>query len=708
MCNQEQVTKHMSELIEYSKKDAIVVITINNPPANALSFAVIKGLGERIEDAMSDASVTAVVITGAGRMFVSGADIREFSVPRPKDVPQLFSVLDKIERSPKPVVAALNGLAFGGGLELAMGCHCRLAAPTVQVGQPEVKLGLIPGAGGTQRLPRLAGVEAALEMIAEGDPIDANRALELGIIDEVVEGDLLARSVIFAEQAAATGKLRLSSHTKDKIGNADPEVFKDWRARIARRRRGIEAPAICVKMVEAATTMPFPAAMEMERAEFNKLRQGEQSAALRHLFFAERGAAKIPDVPRDVKPLPIRNAAIVGSGTMGGGIAICFANAGIPVTVLDASREALDKGLARVRDTYTASVSRGRLTKEEVDGRLALIAGTLDYADLIDADIVIETVSENLSLKKEIFRKLDQTCKPEAILASNTSSLNIDEIAGVTDRPAKVVGAHFFSPANVMKLLENIRTAKASMETIATLMNLSKVLDKVGVLVGVGIGFVGNRMLHVAARIAEFLVEDGAMPWQVDKALYEFGFPMGPFQVNDLAGIDVRYFTRQEHKAHFKGLREGVILDRVYGLGRYGQKTGAGWYQYEKGGRKGIPDPEVEKMILAVSEELGIKRRGFSDPEILERYLYGLINQGAQAIDEGLVVRSSDIDVIWHYGYGFPSYRGGPMYYADQVGLGTIYERVVALEDVFGGWFKPADSLRDLAKAGKRFADLGT
>ncbi len=696
----------MSDVIDFEVRGAIGVITINNPPANALSFAVDKGLHEAVQRCTADDAIKAMVITGGGKMFVAGADISEFGKPRPDDVPELNDVIEGIEASDKPVVAALNGLALGGGLELAMSCHYRLAAPTIQVGQPEVKLGFIPGAGGTQRLPRLAGVEAALDMIVGGDPIKAQKALELGIVDELVEGDVVARAVEFAEEVAAKGGApRRTGEQTDKISGVDKSVFDAYRRKIAPKSRGLAAPYECIRMVEVAATLPFAQGLEEERKAFVTLRDSDQAAAMRYMFFAEREVAKVPDVPRDVQPMKIASAAVVGSGTMGGGIAMCFANAGVPVTVTDISQEALDAGLAKVKANYEGSVSRGRLTQAQMDERLGLISGSVGYDGAKEADIVIEAVFEDMDLKKKIFADLDAVMKPEAILASNTSTLDINELAAVTKRPDKVVGTHFFSPANVMKLLENVRTETASKETIATVMQLSKVLGKVGVLVGVGDGFVGNRLLGFASRIAEFMVEEGALPWQVDKVLYDFGFPMGPFAVSDMAGVDIRYLSRQGQLKLYPGRRNPVLTDKLYEMGRLGQKTGKGWYLYKDGSRKGEPDPEIEKLIAETSKELGIDRRPFSDEEILANYLCALSNTGAHVLDEGLAIRASDIDVIWLYGYGFPRQHGGPMFHADLVGLDKVLAKTEAMFQLYGDWMKPAGLLKTFAAEGKKFKD---
>jgi 3-hydroxyacyl-CoA dehydrogenase len=697
----------MTDVVKFEKQGAIGVITIDSPPANAISFAVKKGLNDYFQACLEDHECKAIVLTGGGRMFVAGADISEFGQTTPEGVPELEDIITNFELSPKPIVAAINGFALGGGMELAMGCHYRLIAPTASVGQPEVNLGFIPGGGGTQRLPRLVGVEMALEMIVRGNPIDAEKALAAGAVDEIVDGDLIARAVEFAEERADSGEApRQTGQLTEKVSDVDPKIFDDWREKIAPKSRNMEAPFECINAIEASTKLDIVEGIAFEREIFVRLMATNEAKSMRHMFFAEREIAKIPDVPRDTAQQEIKKAAIIGSGTMGGGIAMNFANAGIPVVVVDVAQDALDAGLKKVKDNYAGSVSRGRISQDKMDECVSLISGTTDYADLGDADIVIEAVFEDMSLKKKIFAELDNVCKPEAILASNTSSLDINEIATATNRPDRVCGTHFFSPANVMKLMENVRTDKSSKETIATIMSLAKKLRKTGVLVGVGDGFVGNRMLHIAARIAEFMLEEGALPEQVDKVIYDFGFPMGPFVMSDLAGVDVRYLIRQEQKKLYADRRQSVIIDRLYETGRYGQKTNAGWYKYEDGSRKAIPDSFMEDLIVKTSAELGFERRSFSDDEILETYLYSIINTGAKVLEEGLAIRSSDIDVVWHYGYGFPRYWGGPMFYADLIGLPKIYEKVIELHERYGAWCEPSNLLKSLAEEGKGFKDF--
>ena len=696
----------MNDAIHRERRGAVALLTIDNPPVNAISVAVVTGLRDAMAALGSDESVHAIVITGAGRAFVAGADIREFGKPRPADAPTLPEVIDAIESSDKPVVAAINGVAAGGGLEIALGCHYRVAAPAARLGLPEVTLGLIPGAGGTQRLPRLIGVESALDLIVAGRLVPAARAEALGIVDAVAE-DTVAAAVRLAETVVAEGRApRRIRDMDDKLAAArgKPEIFDTIRARIARRARGFEAPYACIESIANAVALPFGEAMAAEREIFKRCVDSEQSAAQRHVFFAEREVGKIPGIAKDTPIRPIAGAGIVGCGTMGGGIAMNFLNAGIPVCVLETSQEALDRGLGIIRDNYAATVAKGRLSQADMDARMARLTGTLDNADLGAADIVVEAAFESLDVKRSVFETLDQVCKPEAILATNTSTLDVDAIAAVTRRPDKVIGTHFFSPANVMRLLETVRGAETSDETIMTVMKLARKIGKVAVLVGICDGFVGNRMYYAYTRQANFLLEEGALPHQVDKVLYEFGFPMGPFAVGDLAGLDIGWQVRKAREAANPTTRRySPIADRICERGRFGQKTGAGWYRYEKGSRTPIPDPEIEDLIVAVSKELGITRREIGEQEILERCLYPLINEGAKILEEGIALRSLDIDIVWIYGYGFPRYRGGPMYYADQIGLGTIYDAMCRLHEAHGDWLEPAPLLAELARSGGSF-----
>jgi 3-hydroxyacyl-CoA dehydrogenase len=695
----------MTEVVGYEKRGTVGVITLDNPPVNAMGAAVRQGVVQSLTQACSDPDIRAVVLVGRGRCFSGGADIREFG--KPFKSPHLRQVIDTAEDSPKPVVAAVHGTAVGGGLEMALGCHYRVGDRSARLGLPEIKLGLVPGAGGTQRLPRLIGVEPALGMILSGEYLPADRARGLGLLDEVVEGDLVAGAVAFAEKLVTEGRPLRKTRELTIDPAATAEVFEKTRKSIARKARGLIAPYRCIESVENAVRLPYDEGMAKEREYFLECVESDQSKGQRHAFFAERQAVKIPDVAADTPMQPIETAAVLGCGTMGGGIAMNFANVGIPVTVLEAEAAALDKGLAIIRKNYAGSVSRGRITQEQMDRRLALITGTTDYGDLAGADIVIEAVFEDMELKKQIFGKLDETCKPAAILATNTSTLDVDEIAAATRRPGKVIGTHFFSPANVMKLMENVRGAKTSDETIATVMTLSKTIGKVGVLVGVCDGFVGNRMLYAYTRQANFLLEEGALPHQVDKVIYDFGFPMGPFAMGDLAGLDVGWRIRQRRaKTRPKDERYSPIADRICERGRFGQKTDAGWYRYEAGSRTPQPDPEIEELIVRVSSELGWERREIGEQEILERCLYPLINEGAKILEEGIAIRASDVDVVWIYGYGFPAHRGGPMFYADRIGAKAIYETMSRLHHQHGEMLKPAPLLADLAKSSKGFGDL--
>ena len=686
--------------VDLDRRGRIAVLTINNPPVNALSQHVRQGLRDGVTQAIADAAVGAIVITCAGRTFIAGADITEFGKP-PRE-PGLHEVLDLIESSPKPVVAAVHGTALGGGLEVTLACHYRVGVRTARFGLPEVKLGLLPGAGGTQRLPRVVGVDKALQMIVSGDPIGADAALNHGLIDAIVDGDLTAAGVAFAEKVLSERRpLKKIRDLEDALAAArgKPEVFADFRKSVARQTRGFRAPESCIKAVEAAVNLPFDAGLRRERELFLELMASPESKAQRYFFFAEREAAKIPDVPPDTPAKEIKTAAVVGAGTMGGGIAMTFANVGIPVTVVEIAREPLERGLAVVRKNYEATASKGRLTAADVDKRMGLIRGTTDFGAIADADIVIEAVFEEMAVKKDVFAKLDKICKADAVLATNTSTLDVNEIAGATARPESVIGMHFFSPANVMKLLEVVRGAKTSKPVIATAMSVGRRIGKVPVLVGVCYGFVGNRMLHQRGKQAERLILEGALPQQVDKVLYDFGFPMGPFAMGDLAGLDVGWRIR-------KGRGErALIADRLCELGRFGQKTGAGYYRYEGGDRTPIPDPDVEKIILEVSREQSVQRRPISDQEILERLLYPMVNEGAKILEEKLAIRASDIDVIWVYGYGWPVYRGGPMFWADQVGLKAIKTRMLEMQHRHGDVWQPAALLSRLADAGKAFLD---
>ncbi|HXX43966.1 MAG TPA: 3-hydroxyacyl-CoA dehydrogenase NAD-binding domain-containing protein [Candidatus Acidoferrales bacterium] len=700
----------MSDLVQLTRDDAIAIVTINNPPVNALSPGVPEGISEAVEQIAKDDSVKAAVVIGGGRTFVAGADIKEFEKLRSGTRPRgegMLPLLLQIEDCSKPIVMAMHGTALGGGLELAMAGHYRIAAPGTQLGQPEVKLGLLPGAGGTQRLPRLAGVAKAVEMCAEGNPIRADEALKFGVIDQIIEGDLLAGAVRFAREVADRPTLK-TRERGSRLGTEEQNsaVFTAARESARKKQRGMTAPLAAIDAVEAATKLPFKEGSREERRLFVECLNSDQSKALIHVFFGEREVAKIPDIPTDVATIPVNAAGVVGAGTMGGGIAMVLANAGILVLLKEADQAALDQGLARIRKNYATSVERGRFTQGFVDERLKLIEPTLGYDGFERVDMVIEAVFEGMSLKKEVFGQLDRVCKAGAILASNTSTLNIDEIASSTKRPEFVIGTHFFSPANVMRLLEIVRGKKTSKEVIATTMQLAKKLGKIGVLVGNCRGFVGNRMFHPYVRESVFLVEEGATVEAVDKTLYEFGMAMGPLAVGDLAGLDVGWRIRKEYRHLEKpGVRQPMAGDRLCELGRYGQKTGAGWYKYDEK-RRAISDPEVTELTRKWSAEAGIPQRHISTDEILDRCLFALVNEGARILEEGYALRAVDIDIIYLNGYGFPAYRGGPMWFADTVGLRKVYDRVCEFEHQHGELWQPAPLLAQLAKQGRTFADF--
>jgi 3-hydroxyacyl-CoA dehydrogenase len=700
----------MSDLVQLTIDNSIAVITINNPPVNALSPGVPEGISEAIDRINSDDAIQAAVLIGGGKTFVAGADIKEFgkmTSGKGHRGAGLLPMLAGMEDCRKPIVVAIHGTAFGGGLELAMAGHYRVASPSAQVGQPEVKLGIIPGAAGTQRLPRLAGVAAAVEMCTEGMPVSANRALELGIVDRVMNGDLLTGAVAFAREVAGKAAPK-TRERNDKIGTPEQNrlIFSAARDTARKKQRGQMAPLAAIDAVEAATKLPFDQGCDVERELFTKCLFSDQSKALIHVFFGEREVAKIPDVPKDTSIIPVNCAAVVGAGTMGGGIAMVFANAGIPVLLKEADQAALDRGLATIQKNYASSVKRGRFTQQFVDGCLNRIRPSLDFDDFAKADIVIEAVFEGMALKKEVFGQLDRVCKPGAILASNTSTLNIDEIASATSRPEFVIGTHFFSPANVMRLLEIVRGKATSKEVIATCMQLSKKLGKVGVLVGNCRGFVGNRMFGPYRREAQFLVEEGAGVEAVDNALYDFGMALGPLATGDLAGLDVGWRIRKEYKHLEKpGVRQPFAEDNLCELGRFGQKTGSGWYKYDEQ-RRATADPEVAELVRKWTREAGIPQRQISDEEIVERCIYALVNEGARILEERYALRAVDIDIIYLNGYAFPAYRGGPMWYADTIGLTKVYDRIREFQKQHGELWEPAPLLKQLAEQGKTFAEF--
>jgi 3-hydroxyacyl-CoA dehydrogenase len=700
----------MDDLIQLTRDNEIAIIAINNPPVNALSPAVMMGIAQAVAQVAGDAAVRAAVLIGSGRTFVAGADIKEFgkiTSGQTQRAAGLNPLLLQIEDLPKPVVAAIHGSAFGGGLELAMACHYRVAASTAQLGQPEVKLGIIPGAGGTQRLPRLVGVSKAVEMCAEGNPISAQEASSLGLVDRLVGGDLREGATAFAREIAGKPVPKTRGRN-EKLGTREQNapIFAAVREKARTKQRNMPAPLAAIDAVEAGTTLPFEKGSQIEQELFRKCLFSDQSKALIHIFFSEREVAKIPDIPKDTPTLTVNSVAVVGAGTMGGGIAMVFANAGIPVLLKDTDQPALDRGLATIQKNYASSVKRGRFTQQFVDERLKLIRPTLDYDDFGKVDMVIEAVFEGMAIKKVVFEQLDRACKKGAILASNTSTLSIDEIASATPRPESVIGTHFFSPANVMRLLEIVRGKASSKEVIATCMQLSKKIGKVGVLVENCRGFVGNRMFHQYGREAVFLVEEGATPQALDQALSDFGMALGPLATGDLAGLDVGWRIRKEYRHLEKpGVRQPFVNDRLCELGRYGQKTGAGWYKYDEN-RRAIPDPEVNEMVRKWAIEGGVPQHHLSSNEIVDRCIYALVNEGAHILEEGIALRAGDIDIIYVNGYGFPAYRGGPMWYADTVGLKKVHERICDFHRQYGELWKPAPLLARLVSEGKTFSDF--
>ena len=701
----------MPHPVRFDRIEAVGVITLDNPPVNAFSLSQRIGVSEALTAGLQDPDIQAFVICGSGRMFSAGADIREFDTGVAGESPTLMDLISLIENSPKPVVCALHGTALGGGCELSLACHSRIAIPGTRIGLPEVTLGIVPGAGGTQRLPRLIGVLPALDAIVSGKPMTAERAHELGLVDGLADDsdDLLKISVSIAHRLSVGPEP--PKKTRDRDGHLleaqnRPELFDEFRSRISRRARGFEAPFACIDCVEAATTMSFENGLAFEREVFLRCRSSNQSLSQRHAFFAEREARKVSGLGPETSQTDVRHAAVLGCGTMGTGIAMCFANAGIPVIVTESEQGMLDRGMKMIRKNYASTVSKGRMTEEEAEARLALIEPTLEFERVSAADVVIEAVFEEMELKKKIFTRLDGLCKADAILATNTSSLDVNTIAAVTGRPEQVVGTHFFSPANVMRLVEIVRGDHTSPEVLATTLTLSKQLGKVGVVVGVCDSFAANRMLYPYSRQAQFLIEEGAFPEQVDKVIYDFGFPMGPFALSDLAGIDVGWRVRQHREpSRPKHLRYSEIADRLYEMGRYGQKTRKGWYNYEEGSRIPIPDPEVVDLVVRTSKELEIDRREISDEEILQRCIYPLINEGARILEEGIVQRASDLDIVWLYGFGFPRYRGGPMFYADSVGLRHVYEVMQGFCEIHEDWLEPAPLLERLAREDKTFAE---
>lgn len=691
----------MSEVVKLESRDIVGIVTVDSPPVNALSAAVRGGILECVQAAVADPAIKAIVLTCAGRTFIAGADITEFGKP-PKP-PALNDVLSAIENSPKPVIAAIHGTALGGGLEVALACHYRVATKDAKLGLPEVKLGLLPGAGGTQRLPRAVGPELAVKMIVGGDPIGAAEAYKAGLIEDIVEGPASGGEAFARKVVAESRPLRKLRDDDSKLAaaKADRSIFTNAVAALTKKARGLEAPFAAADAVGYAIDLPFDEGLRKEREDFLRLLTSEQSKAQRYAFFAEREAAKIAGVPEGTKSRPVARVAIIGAGTMGGGIAMSFANAGIPVTLIETADEALKRGMGVMQKNWEATAARGGIPADAPAKRMALINGVVGLENVGDADLVIEAVFETMAVKKEVFGKLDQFAKPGAVLASNTSYLNVDDIAKQTSRPQDVLGMHFFSPANVMKLCEIVRAEKTAPDALVTAASIARKIAKVPVIVGVCDGFVGNRMLAQRGKQAEKLLFEGALPQQVDAVVTKFGMPMGPFAMGDLAGLDIGWRSRKD-----RGIKS-EIADALCEAGRFGQKTGKGYYKYEAGSRAPLPDPDVEKLIDETLAKLGLKRRVVSDEEILERMMYPMINEGAKILAEGIAARPSDIDVVWLYGYGWPIYRGGPMHWADSVGLKHIADRLaVYAKETNDPSLEPAPLLKKLAAEGKTFASL--
>ncbi|WP_042298827.1 3-hydroxyacyl-CoA dehydrogenase NAD-binding domain-containing protein [Paraburkholderia kururiensis] len=662
--------------VDYTTRDGIAVLTLNNPPVNGLGHATRAGIVAGLDRANADPDIVAIVLTGAGKAFSGGADITEFNTPKATQEPMLGTVIKAVEASAKPVVAAIHSVAMGGGLELALGAHYRIAAPGAQIALPEVKLGLLPGAGGTQRLPRAVGLETALNMIVSGTPVMSEKLAGTGLFDEIAQGDLLDAALAFAHKVAHKG----GTHPllrKREIEHANAAGFIQFaRNSVAAVAKHYPAPHKCIDAVEAGVKNGFDKGLAIERECFMALVQTPESRALRHAFFGERAASKIADVPAGTPVRKIEQVAVIGAGTMGGGIAMNFANAGLPVTLLEMKQEALDRGLATIRKNYEASVKKGKLSADSVEKRMALIRATLAWDDLKDADLVIEAVFEELGVKEQVFRQLDEVAKPGAILASNTSTLDLNRIASFTKRPQDVVGMHFFSPANVMKLLEVVRGRETARDVLATVMQVAKTIRKTAVVSGVCDGFIGNRMIEQYLRQALFMLEEGALPAQIDRAIEKFGFAMGPFRMSDLAGNDIGWAIRKRRYREQPGMHYSKIADRLCEAGRFGQKTGGGWYDYQPGNRTAQPSAVVDEMIVAYSKEIGVARRKIADDEIVERLVFALVNEGAKILEEGIASKASDIDMVYLTGYGFPLWRGGPMLYADTVGLYNV-ERAI-------------------------------
>jgi 3-hydroxyacyl-CoA dehydrogenase len=695
----------MNELVRFERHGDVAVVTIDNPPVNALSPGVPEGLKAAVESANTEPEVRAVVVIGSGRTFIAGADVHQFEKTLDGGyLGTLWDCIRVIEDSPKPVVIAIHGTALGGGLEVAMAGHYRVIAPGAQVGQPEVKLGLIPGAGGTQRLPRLAGISKAVEMCAFGTPIGAKEALALGIADRIIEGDLLAGAIEFA-RGIADQPVRRTRDRNEKLAGTDPAIFTAARDQARRKLRGQTAPLAAIDAVEAASRLAFEEGFQREAELFADCLRSTQAKALIHAFFAERAVTKIPGIPNGTKPYEIRRAAIVGAGTMGGGIAMAFANAGIPVIIKETSQAALDRGINTVRRNYASALKSGRMTEDAMNQRLALLTPQLTFNGFEQADIIVEAVFENLGVKQQVFAEIDAVAKPDCVLATNTSSLNIDEIAAATRRPEMVIGLHFFSPANIMRLVEIVRGKSTRPEVTATAAALTKKLGKLGVLAGNCRGFIGNRMINVYGREAQFLVEEGASVEQVNQALYDFGMAMGPLAMYDLVGNDVMWNIEEESRAlEAPGTRRPLVLQQLCESGRLGQKSGKGWSKYDEN-RKPSPDPEVAALIEKTAREAGMERRAIAPQEIVDRCIFALVNEGARILEEGMALRASDIDVVYMTGYGFPAWRGGPMFYADTVGLKNVVAKIDEFARRHGpALWSPAPLLKRLSETGGTFA----
>jgi 3-hydroxyacyl-CoA dehydrogenase len=690
----------------YELIDDIAVVTLNNPPINGLGLDLRRTIIASVEHANANDAVHAIVLIGSDRAFSGGADIKEFGTPKSSQEPNLLSVIRTVEASSKPVVAAIAGACMGGGLELALGCHFRVAKPDAQIALPEVKLGILPGAGGTQRLPRLVGLETALNMIVSGNPVSATQLKDTALFDAIIDGDLRHGAVEFARQAIA--EKRPATRVRDiRINEPRGEAYLQFaRNTVSATTKHFPAPLKCVEAVTAAFAKPFDEGMKIEREAFLWLMNTPESRALRHAFIGERAAAKIPDVPPDTPMRKIERVSVIGAGTMGGGIAMNFLNAGIPVVLLEMKQDALDRGIATIRKNYENTVKKGKLSAEKMEQRMALLTPSLSYDEIAGTDLVIEAVFEDISVKEQVFGKLDAVMKQGAILASNTSTLDMNRIASFTKRPQDVVGLHFFSPANVMRLLEVVRAEQTGKDVLATVMQLAKKIKKVAVVSGVCDGFIGNRMLKYYRNQANALLEEGASPQQIDRALEKWGMAMGPFRMGDLAGLDIGWSIRKRLYAEDPDMKRSVVADQLCELGRFGQKTGKGWYRYEPGKRDALPDAEVEAVIAAARNSAGITPRKVSDEEIIERCIFALVNEGARILEEGIAARASDIDMVYLTGYGFPAHRGGPMLYAEIVGLANVVEKMRSFAAQPGGdagFWKPADSLVRMAAAGEAF-----